>query len=451
MPAPPTRRELLSALAISAAAVPLLGTAACASAPRRVVSQGRLRHAGIGVGGMGWHDLERIAAHPEVDIVALCDVDANNLAKAAERFPDAHTYTDWRELLATEAGAIDSVHVTVPDHMHASIEVTALRAGLHVYGQKPLTRTVHESRVVAREARAAGTATQMGIQNRAGHPYRQALALFEQGHIGQVYEVHVWTDRPKGWWPQGVGKRPGSDPVPEHLAWDLWLGAAPERPYLEKIYHAFAWRGVLDFGTGAQGDMGCHLMDPALWFLGLDEIFNLRSDGPVPTDDTYPLWSRVRMEFAPTPATTRGPLVLVWHDGGRKAPRAILDDLGAGDDVYDNACLFLGTDGALLASPYEVPRLLPEARFADVPVPEVPDVDHWFGWVDACLGRADPVAPFSYASFLSETALLGNVALSFPHETLLYDHEGMAFLGRPEADAMLSSSYRPGWAVRGLG
>lgn len=451
MPAKPTRRDVLSALAIGAASLPLLGTAACASAPRRVVTNGRLRHAGIGVGGMGWHDLERIAAHKDVDIVALCDVDANNLAKAKERFPAAHAYSDWRELLATEAGALDSVHVTVPDHMHAPIEVTALRAGLHVYGQKPLTRTVHECRVVAAEAARAGVATQMGIQNRAGHPYRQALELFSSGVIGRVYETHVWTDRPKGWWPQGVGKRPGAEPVPETLDWDLWLGGAAERPYLGGIYHPFHWRGVLDFGTGAQGDMGCHLMDPALWFLELDEILSLRSDGPTPTDDTYPLHSTVRMEFGPTRHTTRGPLVLTWYDGGRKAPRGLLDEIGAGETVYDNACLFLGTDGALLASPYEVPRLLPEQRFADIPVPTVPDVDHWFGWVEACLGRAEPVTPFSYAAFLSEAALLGNVALSFPHETLVYDQAAMRVVGRADADAMLSSTYRDGWSVRGLG
>ena len=454
MPSPLTRREVLSSLAIGAAALPLIGTAGCSLAsrrePTRVVTRGRLRHAGIGVGGMGGSDLEQIAAHGDVDIVALCDVDRNNLAAAAEKHPSARLYTDWRKLLADERSQIDSVHVTVPDHNHAPVMVSALRAGLHVYGQKPLTRTVHESRVVAREARLAGVATQMGIQNRAGKPYRQSLALFEQQHIGPVYEVHVWTDRPKGWWPQGVGRREGSAPVPEHLDWDQWLGPAPARPYLESIYHPFAWRGVRDFGTGAQGDMGCHLMDPALWFLGLGLPMSLRSDGPTPSEDTYPLWSSVRMEFEPTPLTTRGPLNLTWYDGGRKPPRQLLDDLEAGE-VYDNACLFVGTEGALLASPYEVPRLLPESRFAGVEVPAVPDANHWSNWVDACLGRATSVAPFSYAAVLSEAALLGNVALSFPHETLVYDAEAMSFVGRPAADALLSSPYRTGWSVPGLG
>lgn len=444
-----TRRQVLSALALSAAALPLLGTAACASAPRRVVTNGRLRHAGIGVGGMGWHDLNSIAAHPDVDVVALCDVDASNLAAARERYPAARAYRDWRELLATEAGALDSVHVTVPDHNHAAPMVTALRGGLHVYGQKPLTRTVHECRVVAEEARLAGTATQMGIQNRAGHPYRQSLALFEQGLIGPVREVHVWTDRPKGWWPQGVERRPGSLPAPETLDFDLWLGTAPERPYLDG-YHPFAWRGVIDFGTGAQGDMGCHLMDPALWFLELGLPLSLLSSGPTPTNDTYPLTSTVRMEFAGTRHTVPGPISLTWYDGGLLPPRALLHELEAGE-VYANACLFVGTEGALLASPYETPRLLSPARFSDVPVPVVPDVNHWFGWVDACLGRAEPVAPFAYAATLSEAALLGNVALAHSGVSLTYDADDMRCPGHPSADAWLRQAYRKGWSVTGLG
>jgi len=303
---------------------------------------------------------------------------------------------------------------------------------------------------VRRAAARSGAVTQMGIQNHSNWPYGQALELFRAGHIGRVHEVHVWTDRPKGWWPQGVGRPADADAVPETLDWDLWLGVAPERPFKTGQYHPFAWRGWKDFGTGAQGDMACHLMDPALWFLGLGEPLSVRSDGPPPNDETYPLWSRVHYEFPPNELTTRGPVLVTWYDGGKLPPRDVLDDLGAGE-IYGNASLFLGEKGALIASPYETPRLLPAERFANVPLPEKKGVSHWRQWVDACRGVGSPSAPFEYSAFLTEVALLGNVALHFPHETLAWDARHMRFPGRPEADALLAPRYRPGWETRGLG
>lgn len=432
-----------------ATALGTLCVTGCATTPKASFVRGKLRHAGIGVGGMGESDLKEIASHPEVEIVALCDVDENNLQAAAKLHPTARLYRDWREMLFKESGAIDSVHVTVPDHMHAAIELVALRLGKHVYGQKPLTRTIEEARSVARAARESGAVTQMGIQNRSNTPYLQCLALFRAGHIGQVHEVHIWTDRPAGWWPQGMGRPAGSDPVPATLAWDDWLGVAPVRPYKAKTYHPFVWRGWQDFGTGAQGDMACHLMDPATWFLELGDPLRIRSDGPQPNDESYPLWSTVHYEFPPTAHTTRGPLLLTWYDGGRMPPRALLDDLEAGE-VVKNACLFVGEEGALLASPYDPPRLLPGKRFAGVALPDAPPVSHWHQWVDACRGKGRTSAPFAYAAHLTEVALLGNVALHFPHETLNWNAGAMSFDGRPEADAYLRSPQRKGWEIEGL-
>jgi predicted dehydrogenase len=423
--------------------------AGAASAKGRARSRGRLRHASIGVGGMGVTDLDRIRAHPEVEIVALCDVDQNKLKEAAAKVSGARLYGDWRELLEKEASNIDSVNVTTPDHMHAAITVQALRRKKHVYCQKPLTRTIAEARLVAREAKAAGTVTQMGIQNHSLAPYAAALALFRAGHIGKVREVHVWTDRPIGWWPQGIERPEGADEVPATLAWDLWLGVAPERPYKKDVYHPMKWRGFKDFGTGAQGDMACHLMDPAIWFLELGDPLRIRSEGPAPNAETYPLWSEVRYEFPPSTHTTRGPLVLTWHDGKKKAPREILDSLGAGE-VWDNGALFLGEAGAMLTSPYDPPRLLPEERFVEVSIPAAEDRDHWHQWVDACLGKGEVSAPFEYAAHLSEIALLGNVALHFPHETLEWDATAMRFPGRGEADRLLGFVPRKGWEIPGL-
>jgi predicted dehydrogenase len=406
---------------------------------------GRVRHAAIGVGGMGGADLEQISGHGAIDVVALCDVDSGQLAAAAQLFPNARTYGDWRELFAQASDAFDSVHVTIPDHMHASVMLAALRERKHVYGQKPLTRTVAEARAVARAAKRAGTRTQMGIQNHSNRPYSAALELFRAGHIGRVHAVHVWSDRPAGWWPQGVERAEGSDPVPETLDWDLWLGVAPARPYKKDLYHPFSWRGFVDFGTGAQGDMGCHLMDPALWFLELGNPLSIRSDGPPPNDESYPLWSRVHYTFPPNRHTTRGPLPVTWHDGG-KSPKLELEELAAGP-VDPNACLFLGEHGALLASPYVAPRLFPAEKFAHVPIPEGQRVNHWHEFVDACRGKGATSAPFEYSAFLTEVALLGNIALRFPHETLAWDAKRMRFPERPEADGYLSSPLRAGWDV----
>jgi len=405
---------------------------------------GLVRHAAVGVGGMGAADLEQISNHGAIDVVALCDVDAERLENAGKLFPNARLFQDWRQLFEGSAPAFDSMHVTIPDHMHASVMLAGLRAGKHVYGQKPLTRTVEEARAVAAAAKRAGVATQMGIQNHSNTPYSAALELFRAGHIGRVHEVHVWSDRPAGWWPQGVERAEGEDPVPDTLDWELWLGVAPWRPYKKGLYHPFSWRGFVDFGTGAQGDMGCHLMDPALWFLELGAPLSIRSDGPPPNDESYPLWSRIHYEFPPNAHTMPGPLPVTWHDGG-KFPELQLKELEAGS-VDPNACLFMGEHGALLASPYLAPRLFPAAKFEHVPIPAGTSVNHWHQWVDAVRGKGATTAPFAYAAFLTEVALLGNIALRFPHETLSWDARRMRFPERPEADRFLAAKPRDGWA-----
>ncbi len=442
MTSPSTRRTFLK-LGVGASVLPLTGYASLSSLPKRSVS-GRVRHACVGVGGMGESDMGNLASHPELDIVALCDVDSGKLAAAAAKHPNAKTFKDWRVMFKELADGIDSVSVSTPDHMHAQVTLKALSLGKHVYCQKPLTRTVAESRAVLKAASNSGSVTQMGIQNHSNKFYDAAHTLFKAGHIGEVYEVHVWTDRPSGWWPQGVGRPEGSDPIPETLDWDLWLGVAPERPYKKGQYHPFSWRGWQDFGTGAQGDMACHLMDPAIWFLGLGAPLRIRSDGPTPNGETYPLYSEVKYEFPANKHTTRGPLNLTWHDGGRKAPHQLLEDLGAGE-VPANACLFVGTKGALLANPYDHARLLGNEAFADIEIPEGVARNHWHQYVDAVQGKGECSANFEYAAMLTEVALLGNVALSYPHESLEWDGAGMRFPKRPEADALLSSKHRSGW------
>ncbi len=449
---PIDRRSALAHLGAAAAiAAGSVAFAAPASVRRRVQQGKKLRHAAIGCGGMGFEDLRHIASHPGVQVVALCDVDTAQFERAREHAPDAKTFQDYREMFQAMKGEIDSVHVSTPDHMHAAIAMAAMAEGLHVYCQKPLTRTVAEARAMAARAKASGVVTQMGIQNHSNGNYATAKALFDQGLIGQIHEVHVWSDRPAGWWPQGVERPDGSDPVPESLDWDLWLGIAPRRPYKAEVYHRFQWRGREDFGTGAQGDMACHLMDPATWFLGLGNPTSLRSDGPKPNGESFPLWSRVHYTFPGNDLTTRGPVHLTWYDGGKLPPVDLLAEHGTTREaIPKNACLFVGTEGALVANPYDKPVLLPGDKYADIVLPTPGGVDHWHQFVDACLGKGETSAPFEYAAHLTEVALLGNIALRFPHETLEWNGAAGRFEGRDAANAHLKPTIRDGWSIDGM-
>ncbi|MCB9909288.1 MAG: Gfo/Idh/MocA family oxidoreductase [Planctomycetes bacterium] len=443
---PLTRRSFLHLSAASAAAA---WASACQSTFPRRVTKGPLRYAAVGVKGMGEWDLKNIASHPDVRVECLCDVDESHLMAAAALHPEARLYRDWREMLRVEAGKLDGISVSIPDHMHAPVVMTALGLGMHVYGQKPLTHTVVEARTLRAAARKAGVATQMGIQNHSAEPYRTALRVFEGGITGPVSEVHVWTDRPAGWWPQDVDRPEGSDPVPANLDWDLWLGVAPERPYKEGAYHAFVWRGRKDFGTGAQGDMACHLMDPALWFLGLGDPFSVLSEGPKPKADSYPLWSRIVCEFEPTSKTAQQTIPVTWHDGGRQ-PSEPFAAYGV-EKPYGNGSFFVGDKGALMVSPYDPCRFFQKGQGEVALTPEpVEGIDHWHQWVDACLGRGETTCGFDYAGRLSELALLGNVALEFPGERLAWESSKLRFAGRPDASALLHKTYRPGWEVDGL-
>jgi len=249
-----SRRGFLAAGLSAASSLPLFHIAA----PAATSPNARLRLACVGVGGKGWSDMMETSQGQEV--TAICDVDEQRLERAAQQFPRARKYRDWRALM--ERDDIDAVTVSTPDHMHAPVSYTAISLGRHVYCQKPLTHSVHEARALTTLAAERGVVTQMGIQHHSNTHFKTAVRLIQEGRIGPVSEAHVWTDRPGDFWPQGMDRPAGSDPVPNSLHWYEWLGVAPERPHVEGAYHAFRWRGFWDFGTGALGDMGCHGMDP---------------------------------------------------------------------------------------------------------------------------------------------------------------------------------------------
>ncbi|MBK8975884.1 MAG: Gfo/Idh/MocA family oxidoreductase [Planctomycetes bacterium] len=429
----PTRRTFFLQMG-AAAALP-----AGLRAARPTAAAEKLNIAGIGCGGKGWSDIAETSK--DQNVVALCDVDSERLDKAKQRWTGAKTYADWRKLL--EQRDVDAVTISTPDHMHAAIAMTAMALGKHVYCQKPLTHDIFEARQLRLMAERSKVVNQMGNQHRSTRNYRGARDLITTGVIGAVREVHSWTDRPI--WPQGMDRPRGEDPVPQNLDWDLWIGTAPMRPFKNGVYHAFAWRGFWDFGTGALGDMGCHLMDPAVWSLGLTAPTRVEAFGPKPHGDTAPRWAMVAYDF---PARgTLPPVRMYWYDGGMLPP-AHITKWPADKPLRTNGCLFVGEKGNLYVDGGFGPILLPEEQWKDFAMPEFEETDHYMNWTNACKGQGACISPFSEAGPLTEAVLLGNVAyrLGMPIE---WDAEELAVTNaRVAAAPLLRREYRRGWEVR---
>lgn len=418
---------------------------------RAAASKERPRLGAVGVGGKGWSDAVEVAAGGT--IVAFCDVDTSGNARrggyggAAEQWPQARRYTDWRKMLETEHRNLDGITVSTPDHMHAPVTMTALKLGLGTYTQKPLTRTIYEARQLTRAAQQAGVATQMGNQGHSGRGYRTLVQLMQDGAIGRVKEAHTWSNRPI--WPQGIGRPDASDPVPQGLDWDLWLGVAPERPYVRDAYHPFKWRGWWDFGAGALGDMGCHIIDPVVWALELGAPNTVRYEGPEPNAETFPTWEIIHYEFPGTSHTAGETIAVRWYDGG-KLPPAELAPLPEGESLPSNGILLIGEQGVLLCPHGGSPRLLPEEQFREYKMPELEEQNHYTQWTRALAGDGTPTSNFGYAGPLTETVLLGCVAARVPNETLRWDSASLKFTNSPDANRFVRPEYRRGWEVEGL-
>jgi len=409
----------------------------------------KLNIAGIGAGGQAASDLRHMEGE---NIIALCDVDWRRARGMFNRHPDARKYRDFREMLDKEDDKIDAVVVAIPDHMHAAASMAAIKRGKHVYCEKPLTHDVYESRVLAEAARKAGVATQMGNQGQASEQTRLMCETIWDGAIGQVREVHVWTDRPmKGinglYWPQGVGRPAETPPVPDEVAWDLWLGTAPERPY-HPDYMPFKWRGWWDFGTGALGDIGCHRIDPIFRALKLGHPTSVEACCTQVNTESYPVASRVTYEF---PARgDMAPVTLHWYDGGMKPPRP--KELEDGRMWDTNGILFVGDEGKM----YET-RLLPEERqraYGKPPKKLERSPGHYIEWIQACKGGKPAGSNFpDHAGLLAQVVLLGNLAIQpalkekVARTKLLWDGENMKVTNVPEANQYLRRKYREGWTL----
>ena len=434
----PNRRDFLKSSALAGAGFWISGSTA--SAKNRSAND-KLNIAVIGCGGRGHGDLMGVAGE---NIVALCDVDERRAAQAFGKFPKAKKYRDYRRLLDRQKD-IDAVVVATPDHHHTPASLMAMNLGKHVYCEKPLTHSVYEARVMRETAKRTGVATQMGIQGHALDGQRATGEFIQAGRLGPVRQVHIWTDRPGSFWRQAI-ERPAETPlVPDTLAWDLWLGPAPKRPY-HAAYVPFKWRGWWDFGTGALGDMGCHCIDLAYWALKLDAPSSVAAESSGNYPETGPAWSIIRYQFA-----KRGELPsveLTWYDGGKKPPA----DLVPGQELAGNGLILVGDEGAMLCTdPYGAQyKLFPADEFADVklPDPSLPRVGggHHQEWIDACKGGPPARADFAYSGRLTEMVLLGNVALRLG-QRIQWDAANLRVTNSSEAEPLIRREYRSGWDV----
>jgi predicted dehydrogenase len=420
------------------------------------------------VHGMGTSNTNACAKE---NVVALCDVDESDAAMRKmkrsktpilDTFPKAARYKDFRVMLQKQKD-IDAVIVATPDHAHAVVAMAAMQLGKHVYVQKPMTRTISEARALTEAARRYKVVSQMGNQGRSGEGVRLIQEWIEDGAIGEVREVHCWTNRPI--WPQGMARPTDTPAVPDGLDWDLWIGPAPMRPY-HTAYHPFSWRSWIDFGAGALGDMACHVMDASYSVLKLGSptsvlasvAYNVvevpRPDGTISNqrltyDDSFPPATVVHYNF-PARGKKLPALKFHWYDGGILPERP--EELEPDRRLPESGTIFVGTKGKLISETYsESPRLIPETRMQAYKRPKktIPRVagGHEQNWIDTIKGKTKATSPFDYAGPFTETVLLGNLAIAFPGTKLLWDGAGMKVTNNAEANALVQHNYREGWKL----
>ncbi|HVM49525.1 MAG TPA: Gfo/Idh/MocA family oxidoreductase [Candidatus Acidoferrum sp.] len=438
---PFTRRSFLKSLSAAALASPFVTHSLMAKPPHTM-----LGHASFGAGGMAWEDIVQLTNTRRVELVAVAEVDLNRTEAVRKRFPQTRIYQDWRKLLDNESKRLDSVNVSTPDHMHAPIAMSAMERGKAVYGQKPLTHDLYETRRLTEYAQHRGLVTQMGIQIHSAREYKLGVALVQSGAIGKIKEVHSWVTRS---WGDPEPLPAANDPVPEGFAWNLWLGVCTQRPFIgHEYYHPVNWRKRLDFGTGTIGDMACHIFDPVVSALRLGPATTVRSDGPAPNEWNWPLDWCVHFTFPGTVFTADKTVTVTWYNGALKPPaeiRALLE----GDPLPENGSIFVGTQGAMVLPHIARPLLYPDKKFKDLPMPELTSDDHWGQFVAACLDGTPTSASFKYAGPLTETVLLGTVAARFPQTTLKWNAPALAF-DNAAANRYIRRTYRKGWQVKGL-
>jgi predicted dehydrogenase len=453
-PARWSRRSFLKQIGLVVGASPWVTTGMSAASPN-----GRILHASFGAGGMAWADLGAIARHKAIELVAVADVDLSRMGQVRERFPKARLYQDWREMLRREKD-LDSVNVSTPDHMHAPMAMASLQRGLHVYGQKPLTHGIYETRRLTEVAREKKRVTQMGIQIHSNAEYRLAVRLVQDGVIGPIREVHTWSSKK---WGDTEPMPSRVDSVPEGLDWDGWIGVRAKRPFIgDGWYHPSNWRKRLDFGTGTFGDMGCHIYDPVFKALALTAPISVRSEGAAPNEHSWATDAIIHYVFPRTRYTAGDTVRVTWYDGDRRPPAEVQELIGVlpaaadgrerpgGRRLAYEGSILIGTKGVMLIPHIGWPQMFPEPDFRGLELPSVGVADHWLQYVDAILGEDRASASFDYSGPLTEAVLLGSVASRYPRTTLEWDALNLRFSNVQRANEHVRRPYREGWEVEGL-
>ncbi|MCW0481160.1 Gfo/Idh/MocA family protein [Gaoshiqia sediminis] len=450
-PASPTnmsRRHFLGVAGTAASVFTILPSYAV-SGLGHVAPSDKLNIAGIGVGGKGW---ENLANMPGQNMVALCDVDWEYARPVFKKYPRAKQYQDFRVMLEQQKD-IDAVVIATPDHTHAVAAMWAMQLGKHVYVQKPLTHSVWEARQLTEAARNYKVATQMGNEGHSQEEVRQVAELIWSGVIGDVTEVYATTNRPI--WPQGLERPTDKQAVPKTLDWDLFLGPAPKRPYHE-AYHPWSWRAWWDFGTGALGDMGCHVMDVPFFALKLKYPTAVQASSTVVNTESAPQASRVEYTF---PGRGDMPaLKLIWSDGGIMPGRPVELPAGVKMGDWGGMNLFIGTKGKIISGyygngfkvlPFDLDYKLPEKTIPRIVPDRLGGGLHEMDWVRACKespeNRMEACSNFEYAGPLTETVVMGNLAIRLQglERELAWDGGNMVFTNiSPSEEVELITSHQ---------
>lgn len=462
-----SRRGFLKTSAVAASAFMIV--------PRHVLGgkgylapSDRLIVAGVGAGGKGESDIAAFAKSGKADIGFLCDVDERRAANSRKNFPKAKFYKDWREMYDKESKNFDAVSVSTPDHNHAIITYHAMQLGKHVYVQKPLTHDIYEARLLTDAAKKYKVVTQMGNQGASNDGTRLMSEWYDADLIGDVHTVYCWTNRPV--WPQGIAWPSGKAEIPKELDWDLWLGTAPQKDYVDKLV-PFNWRGWWDYGTGALGDMGCHLVEAPFRVLDILYAKDVQASvGSVYVDEfkqgyfpeSCPPSSHITLTF-PKTKKTKGDVTLHWMDGGIQPERPVEllpGENWGGED--GNGTLFIGTKGKMYASTYsDAPTLLPKERTKSAKAPQkwarVPGGagGHYAQWVEGCIagyGKTQLSSSFETAGPLTEALLMANLAvrghaLKGGKIKYLWDNANMKVTNFDEANQFVKRQYREGWKL----
>lgn len=467
------RRDFIKTTAIAAAAFMIV--------PRHVLGRGyvapsdRLSIASVGVGGKGKSDIANFDKSGKATISFLCDVDTRRASDSLKAFPKAKFYKDWRELLDKEHKNFDAVSVSTPDHTHAIVALAAMQLGKHVYVQKPIAHDIYEARILTQAAKKYKVVTQMGNQGASNDGTRIMKEWYDAGLIGDVHTINAWTDRPV--WPQGIPWSTAKTEIPKELDWDLWLGTAPQKNYVDKLV-PFNWRGWWDYGTGALGDMGCHLLEAPFSVLNLKYAKDVQcSVGSIYVDEfqrgyfpeSCPPSSHVTLTFPKTDKTT-GDVTVHWMDGGIQPERP--SELEPNEIFGDggNGTLFIGTKGKMMCDTYGLnPRLLPLSKNQNLQITQKYErvkggsEGHYKQWVEAAIagyGKQELSSPFEIAGPLTEALLMANIAIrgydvkkevlgedTYPGRSvkLVWDNENMKITNFDDANQFIRRNYREGW------